>query len=80
MLVRQVLQDAYFHTYHLQKVQAMGSNDFVPRVKCCRLLLGNTVHVPHLIRYILFWNECTFTKDGISTLVISMFGLKKILT
>jgi hypothetical protein len=64
MSVWQVLHDAHFHPHHLQKVQAMGTNNFVAGVKFCRWLLEQSVHVPHFIRFIFFCDECTFSKDG----------------
>jgi hypothetical protein len=43
----------------------MGLNDLAPRVNFCRWLLGQTVLVPHFLRFMFFPDECAFTKDGI---------------
>jgi hypothetical protein len=57
MFVWQVLQDDHLHPHQLQKVQPMGSNEFDHGIKICRWLLGQTVHVPHFIRFIFFSDE-----------------------
>jgi hypothetical protein len=64
-LVWQVLHDDHLHLHHLQKVQAMGLNNFALRVNICRWLLGQSVQVPNFLRFIFFSDGRTFSKDGI---------------
>ena len=55
-LMLRVLQEQSLHAHHLQKVQGLGPNDFVPRVR---------INVnPAFPAQVLFTDEACFTRDG----------------
>lgn len=62
--VWRTLRDQQMHAYHLQKVQAMGPDDYMPRRRFCRWWLQQELMQPGFGRHVLFTHEARFTRDG----------------
>ncbi|GBN72751.1 hypothetical protein AVEN_36879-1 [Araneus ventricosus] len=65
-IVWRVLRDEGFHPYHVQKVQALILADCAPRVEFARLFLQQLATEPGFSAHVLFTDESTFTREGIS--------------
>lgn len=62
--VWRVLHDQQLYPYHLQKVQAMGPEDYPHRLRFSRWWLQQNLRQPDFGRYVLFTDEACFTRDG----------------
>ncbi|GBN31960.1 hypothetical protein AVEN_39360-1 [Araneus ventricosus] len=65
-IVWRILRDEGLHPYHVQKVQALIPTDYAPRVEFARWFLQQPVAQPDFIAHVLFTDESTFTREGIS--------------
>ncbi|GBN48654.1 hypothetical protein AVEN_220404-1 [Araneus ventricosus] len=63
-IVWRVLQDEGF--YHVQKVQALIPAVYAPRVEFARWFLQQPAAQPNFSAHVLFMDESTFTREGIS--------------
>ncbi|GBM98898.1 hypothetical protein AVEN_1210-1, partial [Araneus ventricosus] len=61
-----VLRDEGLHPYHIQQVQALILADYAPRVEFARWFLQQLAAQPDFSAHVLFTDECTFTREGIS--------------
>ena len=62
MKVWRTLHNFGMYPYHIQSVQHLQPADYAPRVDFCRWLIAH----PQLCRKIMFTDEATFTRDGIT--------------
>lgn len=62
--ISRVMREYCLHAYHLQKVQALGPDDFAPRVHYVRWVLQRCIANPGFTASILFSDEACFTRDG----------------
>jgi len=60
--VWQTVREEYLHPYHFQGVQHLEPGDLAERVDLCNWIKAH----PQLLRTILFIDEASFTRDGIS--------------
>ncbi|GBM84915.1 hypothetical protein AVEN_23714-1 [Araneus ventricosus] len=65
-IVWRVLRDEGLHPYHVQKVQALIPADYAPRVEFARWFLQQLAAQPDFNVHVLFTDESTFTREGIS--------------
>ncbi|GBO09740.1 hypothetical protein AVEN_148158-1 [Araneus ventricosus] len=65
-IVWRVLRDEGLHPCHVQKVQALIPADYAPRVEFVRLFLQQLAAQPDFSAHVLFTDESTFTREGIS--------------
>lgn len=63
--VWRILKEENLYPFHLQKVQSLLPEDFVPRVNCVRWFLEQDIVDPNFLSKVLFTDEATFTRDGI---------------
>ena len=63
--VWRILHVGLLRPYHLQRVQALGDNDYPARVEFCRWLQQTCAANPDFLRNVLFTDEAGFTRDGI---------------
>lgn len=63
--VWQVLKEQGLYPYSRQKVQALGPDDFQPRLLFCRWLLRRCNLRRHFEKFVLFTDEACFTRDGV---------------
>ena len=59
-----VLREYNLHSYNLQKVQAIGPQDFVPRLNFVQWFLHQTVDDADFPTQVLFTDESYFMRDG----------------
>ena len=64
--VWRVLHEQQLHPYHPQRVHALLLTDFAPRVALCQWLLQQWIDRPDYLQFVLFTDEASFTRDGIS--------------
>lgn len=62
--VGRVLQNHQLHPYSVQRVQAMGPEDYLPRMEFCRWFLDRLLVQHDFGRYVLFTDEACFNRDG----------------
>ncbi|GBM47601.1 hypothetical protein AVEN_228610-1 [Araneus ventricosus] len=65
-IVWQVLRDEGLHPYHVQKKQALIPGDYAPLVEFARWFLQQLAAPPDFSAHVLFTDESTFTREGIS--------------
>ncbi|GBO21048.1 hypothetical protein AVEN_85134-1 [Araneus ventricosus] len=65
-IVWRVLRDEELHPYHAQKVQALIPADYAPRVEFASWFLQQLEAQPDFSAHVLFTDENTFTREGIS--------------
>ncbi|GBM82554.1 hypothetical protein AVEN_29340-1 [Araneus ventricosus] len=65
-IVWRVLRDEELHPYHVQKVQALIPADYAPRVEFARWFLQQLAAQPNFSAHVLFTDDSTFTREGIS--------------
>ncbi|GBM43308.1 hypothetical protein AVEN_220834-1 [Araneus ventricosus] len=65
-IVWRVLWGEGLHPSHVQKVQALIPADYVPRVEFARWFLQQLEAQPDFSAHVLFTDESTFTREGIS--------------
>ncbi|GBM06856.1 hypothetical protein AVEN_173609-1 [Araneus ventricosus] len=65
-IVWRVLRDEGLHPYHVQKVQGFIPADYAPRVEFARWFLQQLEAQPDFSAHLLFTDESTFTRKGIS--------------
>ncbi|GBN37175.1 hypothetical protein AVEN_212413-1 [Araneus ventricosus] len=65
-IVWRELWDEGLHPYHVQKVQALTPADYAPRVEFARWFLQQLAAQPDFSTHVLFTDESTFTREGIS--------------
>lgn len=63
--VWRVLHEQQLYPYHFQKVQGLTAADYHPRVQFCQWLLHQIAAQPNFLRYVLWTDEASFTRDGI---------------
>lgn len=63
--VWRILRDRNVHPYHIQKVQELIPDDFLPRQNFSEWLLRQVRRDPHFLSKILFTDEASFSRDGI---------------
>jgi Helix-turn-helix domain (DUF4817) len=63
--VWQVLKEQGLHPFSRQKVQALGPEDFQPRLLFCRWFLERCNLQRRFEKFILFTDEACFTRDGV---------------
>lgn len=63
--VHQILADDGLYPFHLTKVQGLFPNDYYNRITYCEWLLEKQEADEDFVRYILWTDEATFTRDGI---------------
>lgn len=61
---RTLKKEEHMHPFHLQKVQRLEPGDEVPRLTFCRWI---SLH-PRTVPRILFTDEASFTRDGVTNL------------
>lgn len=66
MKVWRVLRDDGQHPYHFQKTQELTPADFGPRREFCQWYRNQVLAVPGFAATVLWTDEATFTRDGIS--------------
>ncbi|GBN27983.1 hypothetical protein AVEN_264206-1 [Araneus ventricosus] len=66
-IVWRVLRDEGLHPYHVQKVQALIPADYASRVEFARWFLQQLAEQPDFSAHVLFTDESTFTREGISS-------------
>ena len=59
-----VLREYNLHSYHLQKVQAIGPQDFVPRMNFIQRSLHQTFNDAAFPTQVLLSDEVSFMRDG----------------
>lgn len=64
--VWRVLRRNHLHPFHYTPVQELLPVDLPNRANFCRLLLNNEEHNPSYLSSILWTDESTFTRDGIT--------------
>ena len=65
-LIHRILIKNHWYPYHYRKVQVLhGENDRAARMLFCRTFIANIVRNPVIHIYILWSDECTFTRNGI---------------
>lgn len=64
--VWRVIHEQQLHPYHPQRVHALLVTDFAPRVALCQWLLQQWIHRPDYLQFVLFTDEASFHRDGIS--------------
>lgn len=64
MSVYRVLREYNLHAYHLQKVQALGPEDYVPRMNFVQWFLHQSVNDASFPTQVLFSDEAYFMRDG----------------
>ncbi|KAJ8887463.1 hypothetical protein PR048_013678 [Dryococelus australis] len=62
--ISRVMLDYSLHAYHLQNTQALGPDDFAPRVQYVQWLLQWSIANPAFNASISFSDEACFTRDG----------------
>ncbi|GBL93999.1 hypothetical protein AVEN_76716-1 [Araneus ventricosus] len=67
-IVWRVLRDELLHPYHVQKVQDLIPADYAPRVEFSRWFLQQLAVQPDFSTHVLFTDESTFTREGISNM------------
>jgi len=60
-----ILRGYLLYPYHLQRVQALLPDDFLPRITFCQWVLHTLVRIPQLLTLILFTDEANFSRDAI---------------
>lgn len=60
-----VLHEQLLYPFHVQKVQALSDDDFLPRLQFCRWFLEQCNNDPNFHNSVLFTDECSFSRDGI---------------
>ncbi|GBM50351.1 hypothetical protein AVEN_208957-1 [Araneus ventricosus] len=65
-IVWRVLRGEGLHPYHVQKVQAVIPADYVPCFEFARWFLQQLAAQPDFSAHVLFTDESTFTREGIS--------------
>ncbi|GBN95133.1 hypothetical protein AVEN_243365-1 [Araneus ventricosus] len=65
-IVWRVLWDEGLHPYHVQKVQALIPADYAPSVEIAHWFLQQLAAQPDFSAHVLFTDESTFTREGIS--------------
>ncbi|GBM94632.1 hypothetical protein AVEN_20061-1 [Araneus ventricosus] len=65
-IVWRVLRDDGLHLCHVQKVQVFIPADYAPRVEFARWFLQQLTAQPDFSAHVLFMNESTFSREGIS--------------
>jgi len=78
--VWQVLKEQGLYPYSRQKVQALGPDDFQPRLLFCRWLLRRCNLRRHFEKFVLFTDEACFTRNGVFNSKIIICGLTRIPT
>ncbi|CAH1957620.1 unnamed protein product [Acanthoscelides obtectus] len=63
--VWRVLHEQQLYPYHFQKVQGLSAADYHRRVQFCLWLLHQIAAQPNFLRYVLWTDEASFTRDGI---------------
>lgn len=63
--VWRTLRESLLYPYHLQRVQSLSPNDFIPRQNFCRWIVNSNNETPGFLSSILMTDECCFTRDGI---------------
>ena len=63
--VWRILREQQLYPYHVQRVQALGENDFQPRVAFSQWILTKCGEDPQFLCNILFTDEAGFTRDGV---------------
>lgn len=64
-IVWQVLRSYQLYPYHMQRVQALLSRDFLPRVDLCIWLRNRLIRTPDFLSHVLFTDEASFSRDAI---------------
>ena len=65
LVVHGTLKEQGLHPYHIQKVQALESGDFLRRVIYCEWLLQQCRERPNFLNCILFTDEAGFTRNAV---------------
>lgn len=60
-----VLHEQQLYPFHFQKVQGLTEADYQPRDQFCNWLLHRIVVQPNFLRFILWTDEASFSRDGI---------------
>lgn len=64
-VVWRTLKENLLYPYHVQRVQSLSVNDYLPRVNFCRWLLQQVAQNRRFHTTILMTDECCFTRGGI---------------
>ena len=64
--VWRVLHEQQLHPFRPQRIHALLVTDFAPRVALCQWLLQQWIDRPDYLRFVLFTDEASFHRDGIS--------------
>ncbi|GBO35074.1 hypothetical protein AVEN_82589-1 [Araneus ventricosus] len=65
-IVWRVIRDERLHLYHVQKVKALMPANYAPSVEFARWFLQQLATQPDFSAHVLFTDERTFTREGIS--------------
>lgn len=60
-----ILRENLLYPYHIQRVQALLPDDFLPRIAFCEWLLYKMIQIPQLLMLILFTDEASFSRNAI---------------
>lgn len=63
--VWRILKEENLYPFHLQKVQSLLPEDFVPRVNCIRWFLEQDIVDPNFLSKVFFTDQATFSREEI---------------
>lgn len=63
--VWEILHEELLYPYHLQRVQALKPQDFLPRVEFCQWMQMKCHQDRHFLDKVLFTDEAGFTREGV---------------